>query len=70
MHTRLGKELEVGDSPLPAITLKNRDRIRRSEFPILWIPRTKCLNNDVTAATVVTVAHLVLLRNRGHRLGY
>ena len=47
VHTGLSKKLEIIDTPLPAIPLKNRDRIRRSEFPILWIPRTECLDDYV-----------------------
>jgi hypothetical protein len=47
MDTGLGKELKIGEAPLPAIPLKNRDRIRRSELPILWIPRTKGLDDYV-----------------------
>jgi hypothetical protein len=44
VNTGLGENLEITESPLPSIFLKNRDRIRRSEFPILWIPRHKLLD--------------------------
>ena len=62
MYACLGEQLEIRDPALPAIPLKNRDRIRRSELPILWIPRTKCLDNYITATAATTVTtHLVYL---------
>ena len=46
VHVRLvnacaRKYFKVTEAPFPSVFLKNRDRIRGSEFPILWIPRNK-----------------------------
>ena len=43
---RLGEEFEVVKAAFPAIDSQNRDRIRRTEFPIPCIPRIEDFSGD------------------------
>ncbi len=58
MHTGLLKDLEIREAPLPAVFLKNRDRIRGSELPILCIPGIKDLGrlNNTVHSTILVIA--------------
>jgi hypothetical protein len=45
----LGKEIEIIKAALPAIAFKNRNDIRWSDLPILWIPWIKDFLNRIHA---------------------